>query len=71
MTGTTPPQTFVVPPGTSGITKRFPLTPENGVCRVAFEITPTRRPVDYPRLGNDDPRPLGLHFDVRRYTPPT
>jgi len=70
VTGTTPARRFVVPPSTSGITKRFPLRPRNGVCRVSFEITPTRRPADYPRLQNPDPRLLGLHFDVHRYVPP-
>jgi len=70
VTGTTPARVFRVPPSTDGIEQRFPLSPHHGVCRVAFSITPTRRPVDYPRLHNPDPRPLGLHFDVQRYVPP-
>lgn len=70
VTGTTQGQTFRVPNGTSGLKKTFPLTPQNGVCRVAFAIAPTRRPIDFPRLNNPDPRVLGLHFDSIRYRRP-
>jgi hypothetical protein len=49
---------------------RMPLTPRGGVCRVDFSISPTRRPVDYPRMHLLDPRSLGLHFDSIVYAPP-
>ncbi|HET7567803.1 MAG TPA: glycosyltransferase family 39 protein, partial [Gaiellaceae bacterium] len=70
VSGTTRGRSFSVPNDTSGLRETFPLRPQDGVCRVAFAITPTRRPVDFPRLHNSDTRVLGLHFDVVRYVPP-
>ncbi len=68
--GTTPALTFAVPTAASnGVTRRFPLTPRNGVCRVAFSISPVRRPADWEK-GSTDARPLGLHFAQIAYTPP-
>jgi glycosyltransferase involved in cell wall biosynthesis len=67
VTGTTPPRTVPIPSTTSGKKLTFPLTPQNGVCRVAFQISPVRRPSDYPQLHRNDSRLLGLHFDSIRY----
>ena len=55
-----------------GATRRltFPLTPRRRVCEVDFSISPTRRPVDFPKLKNPDTRALGLHFDSYAYVPP-
>jgi glycosyltransferase involved in cell wall biosynthesis len=62
VTGTTPATTLRVPSTTSGLTFRFPLTPRDGVCRVAFSISPARIPSHYPKLHRNDSRLLGLHF---------
>jgi hypothetical protein len=70
ITGTTPVQTPVLAPTTSHRVFRLPLVGNGGVCRVDFAISPVRRPADYPRLKNPDPRLLGLHFDSIRYIPP-
>ncbi|MBX5474689.1 MAG: glycosyltransferase family 39 protein [Thermoleophilia bacterium] len=72
VTGTTPARTFRISSATSGTRLTFPLEPERGICRVAFDIAPARRPADYPRLHRDDPRLLGLHFESPpfRYSPP-
>jgi hypothetical protein len=58
-----------VPSTTSGETFTFPLTPQNGVCKVSLAITPARRPSDYPKLHLNDPRLLGLHFDTIHFSP--
>jgi glycosyltransferase involved in cell wall biosynthesis len=70
VTGTTPARTFRVPSNVSSVTKRFPLTPENGVCRVSFAISPARRPSLFPALHRSDSRLLGLHFDAIVYRAP-
>jgi glycosyltransferase involved in cell wall biosynthesis/4-amino-4-deoxy-L-arabinose transferase-like glycosyltransferase len=68
--GTTPTQTLALAPTTSHRMFRLPLSQKRGTCRVDFSISPVRRPADYPRLKNADPRLLGLHFDTLRYVPP-
>jgi glycosyltransferase involved in cell wall biosynthesis len=70
VTGTTPARTFRVPSRASSVTKRFPLAPKNGVCRVSFAISPARRPSQYPSLHRNDSRLLGLHFDEIDYRAP-
>jgi glycosyltransferase involved in cell wall biosynthesis len=70
VTGTTPARTLKVPSTTSGLTFDFPLVPRNGVCRVAFAISPARIPSHYPKLHRNDPRLLGLHFAQIRYRAP-
>ena len=67
--GTTPSQTRSLAP-TNSYRLLLPLTPRGGLCRVDFSVSPVRRPKDYPRLKNADPRLLGLHFDHIRYVPP-
>ena len=68
--GTTHAQTLQLAPTTSRRPLRLPLVPRSGVCRVDFSISPTRRPVDFPRMHLSDPRSLGLHFDSIAYVPP-
>jgi glycosyltransferase involved in cell wall biosynthesis len=70
ISGTTPARTVPIRPTTSGKRLTFPLTPQNGVCRVAFAISPARRPSDYPQLHRNDSRLLGLHFDAISYRAP-
>jgi hypothetical protein len=70
VTGTTPERTFRVPSRASSVTKRFPLTPKDGVCRVSFAISPARRPSLFPALHRNDSRLLGLHFDSIAYRAP-
>jgi hypothetical protein len=70
VTGTTPARSFRVPSKASSVTERFPLTPQNGVCRVSFAISPARRPSQYPALHRNDSRLLGLHFDSIAYRAP-
>jgi hypothetical protein len=75
------PQTLAISGATVARTLKFapggdrslhlPLVPRRGVCQVEFLISPTRRPVDFPKLKNDDTRSLGLHFDSIHYVPPT
>jgi hypothetical protein len=60
VTGTTPKPFVVQLPSTKSKTIVVPLVPRNGVCHVRFDITPTRRPVDFPALNNPDPRELGV-----------
>jgi hypothetical protein len=67
--GTTPAQTLRLPPTTSQRQLTLPLTPREGVCRVTFAISPTRRPVDFRRMHSTDTRSLGLHFNALHYTP--
>jgi hypothetical protein len=69
--GTTPAQTLHLAPNTSRRLIRLPLSARDGVCRVDFSISPTRRPIDFPRLHLRDSRSLGLHFELPiTYTPP-
>ncbi len=65
--GTTPAQTLHLPPTTSHRQLTLPLTPRNGVCRVTFAISPTRRPIDVAREHSTDTRALGLHFNALYY----
>jgi hypothetical protein len=71
ISGTTPARTPLhIPSSTSRQLIRLQLLPQNGVCRVDFSISPTRRPIDFPRLRLNDSRSLGLHFDSYRYVQP-
>jgi hypothetical protein len=67
ISGTTAPKTFRLTQKNSTRSFTLPLTPQAGVCRVVFEISPTRIPANFPQLKLNDPRRLGLHFDVIRY----
>jgi len=67
--GNTPARTLRLAPTTNQRRIVLPLTPQNGSCRVTFEISPTRRPVDVPAEHSSDPRSLGLHFNALRYAP--
>jgi hypothetical protein len=68
VSGTTRP--FVVRlPSTSTKTIVVPLTPRGGICRLRFEITPSRRPIDYPALNNSDSRTLGILISGFEYKP--
>jgi hypothetical protein len=69
VTGTTPARTIRISPSTDHRPLVFPLTPQHGVCRVAFDISPARRPSQFVK-GSQDARLLGLHFDAIRYSPP-
>ena len=42
---------------------RMPLQPNDGVCRVRFDVTPTAVPAE------GDSRRLGVHFDAFNYEP--
>ena len=42
---------------------RVPLEPDDGVCRVTFDVSPTAVP------GGGDSRRLGVHFDAFNYEP--
>ena len=68
VTGTTPARTIRITPSTDHRTLSFPLTPEHGICRVSFAISPARRPIDHVK-GSTDSRLLGLHFDSIRFSP--
>jgi hypothetical protein len=67
VSGTTKPTTFHLTPKTDHRPLTLPLTPQGGVCRVVFKISPTRVPANFPQLKRNDTRRLGLHFDVIRY----
>jgi hypothetical protein len=68
VSGTTTP--FVVRlPSTATTTIVVPLTPRGGICHLRFEITPSRRPIDYPALNNPDPRTLGVLISGFEYKP--
>ncbi|MGH3050415.1 MAG: glycosyltransferase family 39 protein, partial [Gaiellaceae bacterium] len=69
VSGTTPARTFTVPNDSHDVRETFPLTPRNGVCRVAFSITPARRPSQWEKNSHDH-RLLGLHFAGYAYHPP-
>jgi hypothetical protein len=67
ISGTTASHTFRLTPKTNHRAFTLPLTPQAGVCRVVFKVSPTRIPANFPQLKLNDPRRLGLHFDVIRY----
>jgi glycosyltransferase involved in cell wall biosynthesis/4-amino-4-deoxy-L-arabinose transferase-like glycosyltransferase len=46
-----------------------PLAPRHGICHVHFEVSPTRRPSDYPVLNNPDSRRLGVLVTGFQYVP--
>jgi hypothetical protein len=60
--------TYTIAPGTADRSFTFPLTPQNGVCRVDFAISPTAVPAKV-EPGNHDTRRLGLHFTPFVYRP--
>jgi hypothetical protein len=66
--GTTPAQTFTIPPGTTDRPFAFLLTPANGVCRVDLSVSPTAVPARV-EPGSNDTRRLGLHFTPFVYAP--
>jgi glycosyltransferase involved in cell wall biosynthesis len=68
VTGTTKPFVVQLSPGVKK-TIVVPLQPAGGVCRVHFDISPARRPADYPILGNTDPRVLGVLVSGFKYVP--
>jgi hypothetical protein len=68
ISGTTAP--FVVSlPSTASKNIVVHLVPQNGVCRVHLDVSPTRRPVDVPALNNPDSRQLGVLIAGFEYTP--
>jgi glycosyltransferase involved in cell wall biosynthesis len=67
ITGTIPAQPVRHVPSKAHTSLRLPLTPHNGICRVDFRISPTRRPIDF---GGTDSRSLGMHFDSIVYAQP-
>jgi hypothetical protein len=69
VSGTTPKPFTVRLPSTQTKTIVVPLVPEGGVCHVRLAVSPTRRPVDYPALGNDDRRRLGVRVTGFQYVP--
>jgi glycosyltransferase involved in cell wall biosynthesis len=69
VSGTTPKRFVVSLLSTASKTIVVPLRPANGVCRVRFDITPSRRPSDYPALGNPDSRRLGVLVSGFQYVP--
>lgn len=68
ISGTTAPRTLTIPRTTVDRPITLALTPQNGVCRVGFAVSPTRAPVRYEK-GATDTRRLGLHFTQFVYTP--
>ena len=70
ITGTTRARTLHLVPSAIGRRIDVPLRPLAGACRVRFDISPTRRPVDVPAMHNTDTRELGLHFDEIYYAAP-
>ena len=60
--------TYTIAPGTTDRSFTFPLTPQNGVCRVDFAVSPTAVPAKV-EPGNHDTRRLGLHFTPFVYRP--
>ena len=66
--GTTTARTVTIPPTTVDRPITLQLTPANGVCRVDFDVSPTRAPVKYEH-GATDTRRLGLHFTPPFYRP--
>ncbi|HLX19718.1 MAG TPA: glycosyltransferase [Gaiellaceae bacterium] len=66
--GTTAPRTISVAPTDVDRPIRVPLTPQNGVCRVDFAISPTHVPAQVEK-GATDTRHLGLHFTPFVYRP--
>jgi hypothetical protein len=68
ITGTTAPQTLSIPPTTVDKPVSLTLTPQKGLCRVDFAVSPTRVPAKV-EPGNTDTRRLGLHFTPFTYKP--
>jgi Dolichyl-phosphate-mannose-protein mannosyltransferase len=68
VSGTTPP-VVVRLPSTATKTIVVPLTSQGGICHVRLQITPSRRPADYPALNNPDPRTLGVLISGFEYVP--
>ena len=68
VTGTTKPFVVRLSPGARK-TIVVPLQPAGGLCRVHFDISPARRPVDFPILGNSDSRTLGVLVTGFEYVP--
>ena len=68
VSGTTTP-VVVRLPSTATKTIVVPLTSQAGICHVRFQITPSRRPADYPALNNPDPRTLGVLISGFEYVP--
>ncbi|MGH2935670.1 MAG: glycosyltransferase, partial [Gaiellaceae bacterium] len=68
VTGTTTGGTYSIAPGTSDRAFTFVLRPVNGVCRVAFAVSPTAVPAKI-EPGSSDTRTLGLHFTPFVYKP--
>lgn len=66
VTGTTKPFVAHVSP-TKPTTIVVHLKPVGDVCRVHLDISPARSPSDYPTLGNDDPRTLGVLATAFQY----
>jgi glycosyltransferase involved in cell wall biosynthesis len=69
VSGTTTAPFVVRLPSDRARTITVPLTPRHGICRVHFEISPTRRPISYPVLNNPDLRRLGVLVNGFRYVP--
>jgi glycosyltransferase involved in cell wall biosynthesis len=70
VSGTTTPVDVALPAGARR-TIVIPLRPAGGVCRVHLDISPARRPSDYPALNNPDPRALGVLVAAFQYGPAT
>ncbi len=68
ITGTTAPAEVALPAGARK-TIVVPLRPAGGVCHVHLDISPARRPSDYPALNNSDPRLLGVLVAAFQYGP--
>ena len=68
ITGTTAPAEVDLPAGARK-TIVVPLRPAGGVCHVHLDISPARRPSDYPALNNSDPRLLGVLVAAFQYGP--
>jgi hypothetical protein len=54
ISGTTPPRTVVAPGPDKPLQLVLPLTPSHGTCTVRFDVSPSRKPAN-------DPRVLGVH----------
>jgi hypothetical protein len=68
ITGTTSARTLRIAPTTVDRQVTVRLTPQSGVCRVDFAISPTRVPARYEH-GSKDVRHLGLHFAPLVFSP--
>ena len=61
VSGATHVRTFLLP-ATKTRTLSLPLEPVGGLCRVVFDVTPSRKPAADPRL-------LGVHIAYFNYVP--